>query len=207
MKGTTSITCLNNYCYIKNILDEKGIDEKQYDIMILNKEQILKSYESLLEDSNSTTHLSEIESQFLSTLGESPATPQSIASKRPVSPDLMLDALRSLEKKKLIKPEYCETKTTKTDLKHNAITKKSHKKKYYELTAQGKEIIQDEKPKESPTEDNYVDYLPEQSDDVLVEHLKDPDFENKDAVILILENRGYRVSVKNNKVKLYRRRS
>lgn len=46
------------------------------------------------------------------------------------------------------------------------------KTKYYELTSQGKEILQDEKPKESPKENKY-DYLPEQSDDVLLEYLKD----------------------------------
>ena len=193
--------------YIKNILDEKGVDEKQYDIMILNKEQILKSYESLLEDSKSSTHLSEIESQFLAVIGKSPATPQNIASKMHVSPDVLLEAMKSLEKKKLVEPGYSETKKTKTDLKHNAITKKTQGKKYYELTPQGKEILQDEKPKESPKEDNYVDYLPMQSDDVLVEHLKDPSYEEKQNVVLILENRGYRVSIKNNKVKLYKRRS
>jgi hypothetical protein len=52
------------------------------------------------------------------------------------------------------------------------------KTKYYELPSQGKEILQDEKPKESPKE-NKCDYLPEQGDDVLVERLKDPNYQEK----------------------------
>ncbi len=83
--------------------------------------------------------------------------------------------------------------------------KRAQKKKYYELTPQAKEIL-DEKSKESPKE-NRCDYLPEQSDDVLLEHLRDPNYQEKHNVILILENRGYRVSIKNNKVKLYKRRA
>ncbi|PIN83393.1 MAG: hypothetical protein COV65_03665 [Nitrosopumilales archaeon CG11_big_fil_rev_8_21_14_0_20_33_24] len=62
-----------------------------------------------------------------------------------------------------------------------------------------------EKSKESLNENKY-DYLPEQSDDVLLEHLRDPSYEETQKVILILENRGYRVSIKNNKVKLYKRK-
>ncbi|KEQ56891.1 ATPase protein [Marine Group I thaumarchaeote SCGC AAA799-N04] len=195
--------------YIKKVLSEAGIDEKLYDVMIFNKEQILKSYESSEDKDNSSTHLSEIESQVLALLGESPSTAQSITSQMPVSTNTVLQAMKSLEQKNLVDPGYSEVKTKKTDLKRDAIIKRAQKKKYYELTPQGKEILHDdgEKSKESPKENNYDDYLPEQSDDVLLEHLRDPNYKEKQNVILILENRGYRVSIKNNKVKLYKKRS
>ncbi|KER05321.1 ATPase protein, partial [Marine Group I thaumarchaeote SCGC AAA799-E16] len=76
--------------YIKKVLSEAGIDEKLYDVMIFNKEQILKSYESSEDKDNSSTHLSEIESQVLALLGESPSTAQSITSQMPVSTNTVL---------------------------------------------------------------------------------------------------------------------
>jgi len=195
--------------YIKKVLGEAGIDEKLYHIMILNKEQILKSYEALADKDNSSTHLTEIESQVLALLGESPSTPQSITSQMPVSTGMVLQAMRGLEQKNLVDSAYSEIKTKKTDLRHDAIIKRAQKKKYYELTTQGKEILDDNdtNPKSSPTNEKSFDsYLPEKSDDVLLEYLKDPSYEEKENVILILENRGYRVSIKNNKVKLYKRK-
>jgi len=195
--------------YIRKILSEAGIEQKLYDIMILDQEQILKSYESTEDnDKSSTTHLSEIESQALTLLGVSPSTAQNITSQMPVSTNTILQTMKSLQQKNLVDSSYSETKTKKTDLKHNAIIKRAQKKKYYELTTQAKEILKDddsEKSKESLNENKY-DYLPEQSDDVLLEHLRDPSYEETQKVILILENRGYRVSIKNNKVKLYKRK-
>jgi hypothetical protein len=195
--------------YINKILGEAGIDEKLYHVMILNKEQILKSYETLEDKDHSSTHLTEIESQVLALLGESPSTAQGIASQMPVSTNTILQAMKGLEQKNLVDTGYSEIKTKKTDLKHNAILKRAQKKEYYDLTTQGKEILDDNdtNPKPSQTnETNSDNYLPEQSDDVLLEYLKDPSYEEKQNVILVLENRGYRVSIKNNKVKLYKRR-
>ncbi|MEM4252874.1 MAG: DUF87 domain-containing protein [Candidatus Nitrosotenuis sp.] len=200
----------NHRDYTNKVLGDAGIDENLYQIMILNKEQILKSY-GTLEDHSSTTHLTEMESHVLALLGESPSTAQGVTSQMPVSTDTILQAVNGLEKKSLVDSSYSEIKTKKTDLKHDAVIKRAQKKKYYELTPQGKEILQDDGtiPKESLTsnETNSDDYLPEQSDDVLLEYLKDPSYEEKQNVILILENRGYRVSIKNNKVKLYKRRT
>lgn len=191
--------------YINKVLGEAGIDEKLYHIMILNKEQILKSYETLEKD-DSSTHLTEIESQVLALLGDSPSTAQSVSSQMPVSTGTVLQAMKGLEQKSLADSAYSEIKTKKTDLKHDAIITRAQKKKYYELTTQGKEILQDDGmiPKESLTSNkaNPDDYLPEQSDDVLLEYLKDPSYEEKKKIILILENRGYSVSIKNGKVKL-----
>ena len=194
--------------FINKVLSEAGIDEKLYHVMILNKEQILKSYETL-EGKDSSTHLTEIESQVLALLGESPSTAQNITSQMPVPTNTILQAMKGLEQKSLVDSSYSEIKTKKTDLKHNAILTRAQKKEYYELTSQGKEILQDDTNSKSLPENakNYDDYLPEQSDDVLLEYLKDPSYEEKQNVILILENRGYRVSIKNNKVKLYKRRS
>lgn len=175
--------------------------------MILNKEQILKSYETI--EDNSSTHLTEIESQVLSSLGESPSTAQNITSQMPVSTDMILQAMNSLEQKSLVDSSYSEIKTKKTDLKHDAIIKRTQKKKYYELTTKGQEVLNDDtSSKESliTSETNPDNYLPGQSDEVLLEYLKDPSYKAKQNVILILENRGYRVSIKNNKVKLYKRR-
>ena len=196
--------------YINKVLSEAGIDERLYHIMILNKEQILKSYETLEKD-NSCTHLTEIESQVLALLGGSPSTAQSITSQMPVSTGTVLQAMNGLQQKSLVDSAYSEIKTKKTDLKHDAIIRRAQKKKYYELTTQGKEILQNDdtisKESLAANETNPDNYLPEQSDDVLLEYLKDPSYEEKENVILILENRGYRVSIKNNKVKLYKRRA
>ncbi|MEM3065152.1 MAG: DUF87 domain-containing protein [Candidatus Nitrosotenuis sp.] len=194
--------------FVNKVLGEAGIDEKLYQIMILNKEQTLKSYETLEKD-DSSTHLTEIESQVLALLGDSPSTAQSVSSQMPISTDTVLQAMKGLEQKSLADSAYSEIKTKKMDLKHNATITRAQKKKYYELTTQGKEILDDNdtNPKSSPaSETNSDDYLPEQSDDVLLEYLKDPSYEEKEKVILILENRGYRVSIKNNKVKLYKRK-
>ncbi|MCA2003262.1 MAG: DUF87 domain-containing protein [Candidatus Nitrosotenuis sp.] len=199
----------NHRDFINKVLNEAGIDEKLYQIMILNKEQILKSYETL-EANHSSTHLTEIESQVLASLGASPSTAQNITSQMPVSTDTILQAMMSLEQKSLVDSSYSEIKTKKTDLKHDAIIKRAQKKKYYELTPQGKEILQNDDTiqKESFVDKtNPDDYLPGQSDDALLEYLKDPSYEEKKKIILILENRGYRVSIKNNKVKLYKRRA
>lgn len=193
--------------YIKKILSDAGIDEKLYDIMILDQEQILKSYETAEDKGHSSTHLSEIESQVLALLGDSSSTAQNITSQMPVSTNTILQTMNSLQQKHLVVSGYSETKTKKTDLKHNAIIKRAQKKKYYELTTQAKEILQDDSKKPESQNENKYDYLPEQSDDVLLEHLRDPSYEEKQNVILILENRGYRVSIKNNKVKLYKKRS
>jgi DNA-binding PadR family transcriptional regulator len=201
----------NHRDYTNKVLGEAGIDENLYHIMILNKEQILKSYETLEDNVHSSTHLTEIESQVLSLLGKSPSTAQGIASQMPVSTNTILQAIMGLEQKNLANSSYSEIKTKKTDLKRDAIIARAQKKKYYELTTQGKEILQDDNTSSkelSPTnETNSDDYLPEQSDDILLEYLKDPSYEEKQNVILILENRGYRVSIKNNKVKLYKRRT
>jgi len=194
--------------YIRKILSEAGIEQKLYDMMILDQEQILKSYESTEDnDKSSTTHLSEMESQVLALLGDSSSTAQNITSQMPVSTGTILQTMNSLQQKNLVDSSYSETKTKKTDLKHNAIIKRAQKKKYYELTTQAKEILQDEGEKPESLNEKKYDYLPEQSDDVLLEHLRDPSYEEKQNVILILENRGYRVSIKNNKVKLYRKRN
>lgn len=193
--------------YIKKILSDAGIDEKLYDVMILDQEQILKSYETAEDKGHSSTHLSEIESQVLALLGDSSSTAQNITSQMPVSTNTILQTMNSLQQKHLVVSGYSETKTKKTDLKHNAIIKRAQKKKYYELTTQAKEILQDDSKKPESQNENKYDYLPEQSDDVLLEHLRDPSYEEKQNVILILENRGYRVSIKNNKVKLYKKRS
>jgi len=193
--------------YIRKILSEAGIEQKLYDIMILDQEQILKSYESAEDNDKSSTHLSEMESQVLALLGDSSSTAQNITSQMPVSTNTILQTMNSLQQKHLVDAGYSETKTKKTDLKHNAIIKRAQKKKYYELTTQAKEILQDDDEKPESQNENKYDYLPEQSDDVLLEHLRDPSYEEKQNVILILENRGYRVSIKNNKVKLYRKRN
>ena len=177
--------------YIHNTLKKENIDSKLYKIIQLNEEDVLNYYEQM--DSKSSTHVSKLEYDILSNL-ESGASPEKIAGMMPVSAETVLNSMRSLEMKGMVEMGQVVTKKTKTSFKRNAVEKTPKIVTYAEKTGKGEKVIQ--------ANMNATELLNFDSE-TLIEFLKDKAFVNKEAIITILDNRGYRIAKNGESYKVY----
>lgn len=177
--------------YIHKVLSDAEIDSKLYKIIQLNEEDVLNYYEKM--DTKSSTHIGNLEYEVLSKL-DSGASPAKVAGQMPVSVNSVLFAMKSLEMKDMVEMGYVETKVTKTSYKRNAIEKTPKKTTYAKPTKKGKNLI---------LANSNAQELLNFDDETLIELLKDKSSVNKESIIVILENRGYKITTNNDSYKIY----
>jgi uncharacterized membrane protein len=189
--------------FIQDLLSAKGVEKDSYSILIMDEKELEKYYKQL--QATETKGLNEEELKVVNILRDAPATVRKIQDSTNMSEEAVVRILNSLERKGIVERNYAEKRTSKVNLAKGELQRKRSRIEYFSLKGQENELHKEEKNIEANSEQLLEDDLSAHTDGELIARLKDPDCRDKDAIIIILENRGYRIKQKGGKVSIYKR--